>query len=121
MDGTPLSQQLLALSAGIGLGLWYLGTHSWPRPVSSTANANEKEEEGARDSEDRDSQSLLNLLYQIAEAQAVKEGYVHRGITCNRCHISPIRGYRYKVFKFGSGPFPFQPSSPHSALVCQLC
>jgi hypothetical protein len=43
-----------------------------------------------------DSQNLLNLLYAIAEDQARKEGYVHRGITCNNCNSSPIRGIRYK-------------------------
>ncbi|ORY96258.1 hypothetical protein BCR43DRAFT_269943 [Syncephalastrum racemosum] len=24
------------------------------------------------------------------------EGYIHRGITCNKCNVSPIRGVRYK-------------------------
>ncbi|XP_071484276.1 uncharacterized protein [Diadema antillarum] len=41
-------------------------------------------------------QSLLNLLFNIAEDQAKKEGYIHRGITCNRCQASPICGIRYK-------------------------
>ncbi|ORZ33782.1 hypothetical protein BCR44DRAFT_1415683 [Catenaria anguillulae PL171] len=43
-----------------------------------------------------ESQNLLNLLYSIAEDQARKEGYVHRGITCNHCGSSPIRGTRFK-------------------------
>lgn len=43
-----------------------------------------------------DSHNLLNLLYNIAEDQARKEGYVHRVITCDSCGVSPIRGIRYK-------------------------
>jgi hypothetical protein len=34
-----------------------------------------------------DTQDLLDLLYSIADGQARKEGYVHRGITCNGCKI----------------------------------
>ncbi|KAI8501846.1 hypothetical protein Bbelb_202580 [Branchiostoma belcheri] len=43
-----------------------------------------------------ESQNILNLLYNIAEDQARKEGYVHRGITCNICNTSPVCGTRYK-------------------------
>eukprot|EP00127_Corallochytrium_limacisporum_P004594 Clim_evm8s169 gene=Clim_evmTU8s169 len=42
------------------------------------------------------SNNLMALLYRIAEDQARKEGVVHRGITCNLCSASPIRGIRYK-------------------------
>lgn len=75
----------------------------------------------------QEGQNLLNLLYNIAEDQARKgrcgwgssalstaqsnlsqplptspnlspiEGHVHRGITCNACNTSPLRGIRYKV------------------------
>ncbi|MCJ1308850.1 hypothetical protein MMC25_002505 [Agyrium rufum] len=41
-------------------------------------------------------QSLLNLLYYIAEDESRRSGYVHRGVTCNRCGIMPIRGIRYR-------------------------
>jgi len=44
----------------------------------------------------REGQSLLNLLYRIAEEQARKDGYVHRGVTCNSCNAMPIRGIRYR-------------------------
>ncbi len=44
----------------------------------------------------REGQNLLNLLYHIAEDQARKEGYVHRGVTCNSCGNMPIRGIRYR-------------------------
>ena len=44
----------------------------------------------------RGGQSLLNLLYHIAEDQARREGYVHRGVTCNSCGAMPIRGIRYR-------------------------
>lgn len=44
----------------------------------------------------KEGQHLLNLLFNIAEDQARKEGYIHRGITCNSCQASPICGIRYK-------------------------
>eukprot|EP00126_Sphaerothecum_destruens_P002988 Sdes_comp16434_c0_seq1m5774 len=46
--------------------------------------------------QEQESQNLLNLLYTIAEDQARKEGFIHRGITCNSCSVNPIRGIRYK-------------------------
>ncbi|CAM0142679.1 unnamed protein product [Umbelopsis sp. WA50703] len=42
-----------------------------------------------------ESKTLMNLLYAIAENQT-RKGYIHRGITCNKCSTSPIRGLRYK-------------------------
>ncbi|SLM35528.1 ef hand domain protein [Lasallia pustulata] len=44
----------------------------------------------------KEGQSLLNLLYHIAADQAKREGYVHRGVTCNSCNMMPIRGIRYR-------------------------
>ncbi len=41
-------------------------------------------------------QNLLNLLYHIAEDQARKDGYIHRGVTCNSCGAMPIQGIRYR-------------------------
>lgn len=41
-------------------------------------------------------QTVLGLIYHIAEEQARKEGYVHRGVTCNGCSAYPIRGIRYR-------------------------
>ena len=41
-------------------------------------------------------QTVLGLIYHIAEEQAKKEGYVHRGVTCNGCGSLPIRGIRYR-------------------------
>ncbi|KAJ3243029.1 hypothetical protein HDU78_000912 [Chytriomyces hyalinus] len=38
---------------------------------------------------------LVALLYSISEEQARKDGYVHRGVTCNHCGAQPIRGVRY--------------------------
>ncbi|XP_032218667.1 uncharacterized protein LOC116601905 [Nematostella vectensis] len=48
------------------------------------------------DQPDDKTQNVLNVLYCIAEDQAIKEGYIHRGITCNTCQASPICGVRYK-------------------------
>ena len=44
----------------------------------------------------KEGQSLLNLLYHIAEDQARRDGYVHRGVICNSCNARPIRGIRYR-------------------------
>ncbi|KAL5338435.1 major facilitator superfamily-domain-containing protein [Aspergillus crustosus] len=44
----------------------------------------------------REGQNLLNLLYHIAEDQARKDGYIHRGVTCNSCGAMPIQGIRYR-------------------------
>ena len=50
------------------------------------------ENEGSR----RDGQSLLNMLYHIAEDQARRDGFIHRGVGCNSCGTTPIRGVRYR-------------------------
>ncbi|KAI9840112.1 MAG: hypothetical protein M1837_001916 [Sclerophora amabilis] len=44
----------------------------------------------------KDGENLLKLLYHIAEEQARREGYVHRGVTCNSCGTMPILGIRYR-------------------------
>ncbi|KAE8150527.1 hypothetical protein BDV25DRAFT_154249 [Aspergillus avenaceus] len=44
----------------------------------------------------REGQNLLNLLYHIAEDQARRDGYIHRGVTCNSCGAMPILGIRYR-------------------------
>ncbi|PGH13872.1 hypothetical protein AJ80_06141 [Polytolypa hystricis UAMH7299] len=44
----------------------------------------------------REGQNLLNLLYYIAEDQARRDGYIHRGVTCNSCGAMPIQGIRYR-------------------------
>lgn len=61
--------------------------HSWRDETEAEADSDDVNEE---------SQSLLNLLYRIAEEQARKEGYVHRGVTCNSCNTNPIKGIRYR-------------------------
>lgn len=44
----------------------------------------------------REGQNLLNLLYHIAEDQSRRDGYIHRGVTCNSCNAMPIQGIRYR-------------------------
>ncbi|EAW06457.1 EF hand domain protein [Aspergillus clavatus NRRL 1] len=44
----------------------------------------------------QEGQNLLNLLYHIAEDQARRDGYIHRGVTCNSCGAMPIQGIRYR-------------------------
>lgn len=75
--------------------------HSIQSAVTPVRNLSDiSEAEGNAVSDDLDTkvegQHLLNLLFNIAEDQARKEGYIHRGITCNSCQASPICGIRYK-------------------------
>ena len=68
--------------------------------ATATDDESEHSWRGDRETEDgheaeKDGQSLLNLLYRIAEEQASKDGYVHRRVTCNACNSMPIRGIRY--------------------------
>ena len=86
--GTQRSVADEALARGIG------NTEIVPRPESE----NQWERDGVTDlgpEAGKEGQSLLNLLYRIAEEQARKDGYVHRRVTCNSCNIMPIRGIRY--------------------------
>ncbi|KAL8714602.1 MAG: hypothetical protein Q9220_001550 [cf. Caloplaca sp. 1 TL-2023] len=54
-------------------------------------------------------QPLMNLLYRIAEDQAKKEGFIHRGVSCNCCNAMPIRGVRYRC------------SNCHDYDLCEQC
>ena len=54
------------------------------------------EHEGGYDQGDHKKQTALSLLYSIAEENARREGYIHRGVTCNSCNTLPIRGIRYR-------------------------
>ena len=47
------------------------------------------------ESASEEGQSLLNLLFHIADEKARKDGYVHRRVACDSCHTMPIRGIRY--------------------------
>lgn len=40
-------------------------------------------------------EGLKGLLYYIAEEQAMREGFEHRGIRCSQCDESPIRNIRW--------------------------
>lgn len=78
------------------------GLHALRQALEESRNTVDAESEhswrDSSDSEDasKEGQSLLNLLYRIAEEQARKDGYVHRGISCNCCGTLPIRGIRYR-------------------------
>jgi Ca2+-binding EF-hand superfamily protein len=39
---------------------------------------------------------VLKLLSSLAQEASSREGFIHRGVTCNHCNSSPIRGIRYK-------------------------
>ena len=64
--------------------------HPW-REENGT---NDGQDDGREDS--KEGQNLGNLLWRIAEEQARKESYVHRGVTCNSCNAMPIKGIRYR-------------------------
>eukprot|EP00835_Amoeboradix_gromovi_P001188 NODE_49_length_27162_cov_0.380039.p8 type:complete len:349 gc:universal NODE_49_length_27162_cov_0.380039:21980-23026(+) len=40
--------------------------------------------------------SLLECFHLVAKEQAEKDSIIHRGITCNNCGASPVKGIRYK-------------------------
>eukprot|EP00053_Salpingoeca_punica_P000652 m.29700 g.29700 ORF g.29700 m.29700 type:complete len:411 (-) comp10467_c0_seq1:223-1455(-) len=93
-----LGRELLVLAVGLGCGVGatyaYFVHGSWARARLMRLEAQRKAESEARQSQE--SQHLLNLLYNIAETQARKEGFVHRGTTCKLCQASPLRGIRFK-------------------------
>ncbi|KAL8719918.1 MAG: hypothetical protein Q9225_003147 [Loekoesia sp. 1 TL-2023] len=64
--------------------------------IAETASSRSFDAEGENDEKPSQDQNLMNLLYRIAEDQAKKEGFVHRGVTCNSCNVLPIRGIRYR-------------------------
>lgn len=66
------------------------------RHASETSESGGAAAENVVESEAKEGQHFLSLLFNIAEDQARKEGYIHRGITCNSCQTSPICGTRYK-------------------------
>ncbi|KAJ5994296.1 hypothetical protein N7451_010020 [Penicillium sp. IBT 35674x] len=72
-----------------------------PNPDSGEAGVDDQSVFSWRDgnndgSPTREGQNLLNLLYHIAEDQARRDGYIHRGVTCNSCGAMPIQGIRYR-------------------------
>ncbi|KAL9018726.1 MAG: hypothetical protein Q9185_003956 [Variospora sp. 1 TL-2023] len=65
--------------------------------IANTADESRSESaEGGEENRPSQDQNLMNLLYRIAEDQARKEGYVHRGVICNSCNAMPIHGIRYR-------------------------
>ncbi|KAL8800021.1 MAG: hypothetical protein Q9182_005462 [Xanthomendoza sp. 2 TL-2023] len=58
--------------------------------------SNQSDDDGSVELKSSQDQNLMNLLYRIAEDQAKKEGFVHRGVNCNSCNAMPIRGIRYR-------------------------
>ncbi|GAB1310220.1 Putative calcium ion binding protein [Madurella fahalii] len=44
----------------------------------------------------RAGQNIVSLLFRVAEDNARRNAYVHRGCKCNGCGLVPIRGIRYR-------------------------
>ena len=70
----------------------------WATAVDVGSEHSWREETGTNDGQDESNlgHNLGNLLWRIAEEQARKESYVHRGVTCNSCSAMPIKGIRYR-------------------------
>lgn len=64
--------------------------------IADTDGNNSYVEGEERENKPPEDQNLMNLLYRIAEDQAKKDGFVHRGVNCNSCGMMPIRGIRYR-------------------------
>ncbi|EAS29272.3 EF hand domain-containing protein [Coccidioides immitis RS] len=70
--------------------------HQMPEPSADTQSLFSWRDGSDDTPPSREGQNLLNLLYHIAEDQARRDGYIHRGITCNHCGVVPIQGIRYR-------------------------
>ena len=64
--------------------------------IGETESEASSQNDSGEGNKTKNGQNLLNLLFQIAEQQAQKDGYLHRGITCNSCNTHPIKGVRYR-------------------------
>ncbi|KAK0317747.1 hypothetical protein LTR82_011264 [Friedmanniomyces endolithicus] len=63
---------------------------------ATTEDIAETEElDAANDAPVEPSQGIKGLLYYIAEEESKRKAYEHRGIYCEECGESPIRGIRY--------------------------
>lgn len=84
------------------LGMLFLYRNRTPKPAQKSpmidpiSALNNDEQMLMSPNTHRDVDHLLKLLLDIAEEQASKEGFIHRGITCNHCQTSPLKGIRYK-------------------------
>ncbi|KAI4106970.1 MAG: hypothetical protein L6R37_001863 [Teloschistes peruensis] len=77
--------------------------------VANTVSDRTYESGEDNENETPQDQDLMNLLYRIAEDQAKKDSFVHRGVNCNSCNILPIRGIRYRC------------SNCHDYDLCEQC
>ena len=80
------------------LGEWHRTNQGAVREVIVEETNTEPSWQGedGEEARSKEGQNLLNLLFRIAEEQARREGYIHRGITCNCCSAYPIKGIRYR-------------------------
>lgn len=66
-------------------------------PAGSAADPAETEDLEFSNERREPSQGLRGLLYYIAEEDAKRKAYEHRGIICEECREQPIRGVRWYV------------------------
>ena len=79
---------------------------TWPPNLNEFIEDDEDKEE-ERSESSQENLNVLHLLYTIAQVliprgrgtyvqdRSHQEGFIHRGISCNKCHEEPIRGVRY--------------------------
>ncbi|KAI7180501.1 hypothetical protein KC360_g50 [Hortaea werneckii] len=63
--------------------------------IDRTDLAETEDFEAANGAPHEPSQGIKGLLYYIAEQDAKRKGYQHRGIACEECGETPIRGVRW--------------------------
>ncbi|KAI6841200.1 hypothetical protein KC340_g8988 [Hortaea werneckii] len=63
--------------------------------IDRTDLAETEDFEAANGARQEPSQGIKGLLYYIAEQDAKRKGYQHRGIACEECGETPIRGVRW--------------------------
>ncbi|SMQ50708.1 unnamed protein product [Zymoseptoria tritici ST99CH_3D7] len=99
-DGSPNAESTSVIRQIVEHESWATGPRRGSGSGSNNNGINSSETDmdmmDIADPEARDpGQGLRGLLYYIAEEDASRKAYEHRGIRCESCSIMPIRGIRY--------------------------
>lgn len=93
---TDVNDEIISREVAEFLRTYPFSSHSDTESDRDTRDLAETEDmEGLNDSPEGPSQGIKGLLYYIAEEQAHRKAYEHRGITCEECGENPIRGIRW--------------------------
>ena len=94
MGDSAVRRGLIAM-ATILSALTYLYVTSGAPKNNSIGDTDESEEPDNAYGID-ESENLLNLVVKIANEQAIQDTKIHKSVSCNNCHMSPLRGIRFK-------------------------